>query len=228
MNVALLAALSLVTNPNPCRSGELSPEVMDLRIATAESMIDRHDGALELWFSSIWGAHSAVMAGALVIANASDDEGIDKEMYVAAVGSALGILTLHMGRPPIIDSTHHLAGAGTKAERLAMLEYLLQKSSKKVRFTQSWIAHTASFLYSVGASLVLWLAFDRKRAAIMQLIGGQLIGQGRILLQPTGVVGAWDDYRSEFLPGCGEPVRRSDPTSRLAIEPAGFGVQLRW
>ncbi|MEQ8277809.1 MAG: hypothetical protein RMA76_21265 [Deltaproteobacteria bacterium] len=228
MNVAVLAALSVVMNPNPCRSGELSPEAMDRRIEAAEAMIDRHEGALDLWFSSIWGVHSAVMAGAVTIANVSDDDGVRKEMYVAAIGSALGIITLQTGRPPIIDSAHHLAGASTKGERLAVLEYLLEKSSKKVRFAQSWIAHTASFLYSVGASLVLWLAFDRKRAAITQLIGGQLIGQGRILIQPTGVVGAWDEYRSEFLEGCGEPVKRSEETSRIAIEPAGFGVQLRW
>ncbi len=228
MNIALLTSLTLVMNNNPCRTGDVAPEELDRRIATSESIIDAHDGDLELWFASIFGVHAAVMLGALVIANASDDDGVKNEMYTAAVGSALGIITLTTGRPPLIDADGHLAGIEEKKERLAVLEMLLEKSARKINFTQSWISHGASFLYSLGASLVLWFALDRKRAAITQFIGGQIIGQGRILVQPTGAADGWDDYRSEYLEGCGEPVKREAETSGLAIEPSGFGVTLRW
>lgn len=227
MNIAILTSITVTLASNPCRTGDVDDDELDRRIAKAESVIDAHDGNLGLWFGAIFGVHSAVMLGAIAIANASDDDGVKKEMFTAAVGSALGIITLTTGRPPLIDADGHLAGIDEKKQRLAMLEYLLEKSARKITFTQSWISHTASFLYSLGASLVLWFAFDRKRAAITQFIGGQIIGQGRILVQPTGAVDGWDDYRGEYLEGCGEPVKREE-TSAIAIEPAGLGFTVRW
>lgn len=219
---ALLATALTVAAANPCRSAGIDDEERAARIAAATEAVREHEGGLDLWFGAVFGVHAAVMATTLVIGNITDDDGVKKEMWVAAFGSGLGIITLFTGRPPIIDADDALADTEGDA-RLATLEALLEKTAGKIDFSHSWISHGASFLYSAAASLVLWLAFDRPRAAVTQFLGGQLIGQGRLLLQPTGARSAWDAYRSQYLKGCGEPVEEA---TALRVEPAGFGLRV--
>ena len=223
---ALVLIAPLVIAATPCRSTNLTPEELDVRLAEVERIVADNEGNMDLWFGATYGVHAALVLGALTIANITDDDGTRDEMFVASVGSGLGLITLLIAQPPLIGAGQVAAGIPDKKTRLWELEKILETTHAKVNRTQSWFNHGLSFAYTLGASIFLWFALDRKRAAITQFLGGQLIGQGRLLLQPDGARDEWEIYRDKYLAGCGESAAVTEPA--VEIEPAGLGLVLRF
>jgi len=58
-----------------------------------------------------------------------------------------------------------------------------------------------------------------------------VIGQGRMLLHPTGAADAWDAYRARYIEGCGRPTGRRvapppGPSVQIAGSPGGLGLSI--
>lgn len=221
--LSILAPLLIVAAP--CRSTDLTPEQLDERLAAAEKIVADNETNMAIWYGATYGVHSAVLLGSLVIANTGVEDAVRDGYYVAAVGSVLGLITLMLAEPPLIGAGEAVAGVEDKTKRLAMLEAILQRTYEKNNRTQGWLSHTISALYSLGASAFIWFVVERKRTAVTQFIGGNLIGQGRILLQPDGAKDGWAQYRSEYLANCGEEVAEAPA---VEVVPTGLGFQVRF
>lgn len=218
---------ALLASPRPA-AAECKPPSdaqVQARIAELDAIFEDHAPAMDLWWTGFLGLHATMAAAMSVVQNYQSDAARE-ETAVGIVGSALGATTLFLVTPPLLEAEAALVPLprDTPAARrryLAQAERLLAEQARKSRFADSWLARGIAFAYTTGAALFVWFALDRPLGALRNFVGGLVIGQGRIMLHPTGAADAWDEYRAHYVEGCGAP----RPPRRAAPDP-GPGLEL--
>lgn len=209
---------------------------LQARQAALAGIFEAHAPAMDLWWSGFMGLHMGMVAATGALAQHQAGRARD-ETLVSLVGSALGAGTLLLVTPPILEAPARLAPLpldtpAQQAAWVALAERLLAEQANKSRFAKSWLARGLAAAYGVGASLFIWLVLDRPWGAVRQLVGGAVIGQGRIWLHPTGALEAWEDYQARYLEGCGDPASAAARAPARAVSlsfgaaPGGVGLTL--
>ena len=243
--VALLAALVLVA-PASARADEPAacPEVappddeVQRRLTWIERRIDDTEDDVRRWFSAFVVVHTLLTGVQLTLAISVPDDDARPDFIVNAIGGGLGLATLLISMPPILgagDFVRSLA-RDTPEARLAALraaEDRLRRSAEASGFVRSELSAVASALYVEAGSLTL-LFLGRTTGAFTHAVGGVVLGQGRLLLHPTGAIDSWRTYRARHADaGCRPedvpPPAPSAPGLALSpavMGPAGAGVSL--
>ncbi len=224
-----LPLLLLAALPSACEP-TVGTEI-EARYQALEERLEALEGPTERWFYGFAGLHGGLMVGALALAQHSDSPGGKKELYTAAFGSGVGLVSLVAFEPKTLAALEVLRGARasdleTKRAAILRAEALLRRHAASARFGRSWLAHLISGAYAIGAAAVLWKGFDRPRGAVRQLIGGMIIGQGRLLLAPSDVDETWQAHARQFPGACGEVSAARAPEVRwgVGLVPNGAGV----
>lgn len=214
---SLLGATSSVALAEPC------PPPTDLqieaRITEVNRIFDDHEGPMTWWWTGFMGFHAAMAAGMSIVYNTQDSHA-RQETAVGLVGSALGATTLFFVDPPLMRRASDLDPLprdtpDARRRYLKVAESMLEEQANKSRFARSWLAHGMAFAYTTGAAIFVWLALDRPIGGLRNFLGGLVIGQGRILLHPTGAADAWDAYEERHIENCGE----APETARVTPDP---------
>lgn len=224
----LLGAALLVSASLPAYAGTCEPRSdaeVSARLQAVEGIFEDHAPAMNLWWTGFVGLHASMAAGMSVVQN-YQSEHARQETAVGIVGSALGAATLFLVTPPIIERERRLGPTPqddptARRRYLAAAERLLEAQANKTRFAQSWLARGIAFAYTTGAAIFVWLALDRPLGAVRNFVGGLVIGQGRILLHPSGAAEAYAAYRERYAGPCGAEV----PAARRR-PPADVGPKL--
>lgn len=187
------------------------------------------------WFTSFLVLHGVMAASsAMLAASADQNEGQQIDMTVNTISSTLAVITLLTATPPMMGAGGTLDGMreDSDAARLAKLreaEDILRREANAVDFVDSWLAATGTAAYTTAASTTLLVAFDRLSAAYTTILGGIVLGHGRLLLRPHGARGLWRRYRRRFPDAaCEEGPTLAGPTLQVTPVGAGVGLTLRF
>lgn len=213
--------------PSACSEEVPSDVEVRERLAWIERRIDEHEDDVRRWFTAFIALHAALAGVNLTLAISAPDDRQRIDTTVNAISSSLGLLTLLLTFPPLVgagDAVRALPrqSADDRLRSLRTAEARLRRSADTSSFVRSEWASLLSAAYVEVASLTL-LVWDRALAAVIHAVGGAILGQGRLLLHPTGIVAAWRRYRAHYPDAdCDRGSRdgRSDATARLWVAPA--------
>lgn len=178
------------------------------RITDVRARIARHEDDMRHWWSAFLALHTVMMGASLTFAITAADDGARVELSIQSLSSLLGLVTLLTSTSPLIGAGGHLDAMpeSTPEERLAKLvaaESLLRRSADGVSFVRGPVSSLLSSGYGLAASLTLLLGFQRYVGSILLAAGSAVIGQGRLLLHPSGIRDAWQAYeRAHGDAGC--------------------------
>jgi hypothetical protein len=221
----LAAAVRARAEPPACPDAPPADDEVRERLTWIERRIDENEDDVRRWFTAFVVLHGALAGANATIAISTPDDPQRIDMTVNTISSTLGMLTLLGAFPPILGAGDSVRGLprATAEERLRALrvaESLLRRSADASSFVRSEGASLLSAGYVTAASLTL-LFLERPAAAVVHAIGGALLGQGRLLLHPAGIVGAWKRYFARYPDaGCEPPSSVAPEGLRLAVAPA--------
>lgn len=202
------------------------------RLALVRRFVRSEEAPARRWFTTFLFLHGAMAAGSTMLAASGDqNEGQQVDMTVNAISSTLAVITMLTATPPMVGAggTLDAMPEETPEERLAKLreaEDILRREANAIEFVDGWLAATGTALYTTAASTTLLVAFDRLSSAYTTVLGGIVLGHGRLLLRPRGARGQWQRYRRRFPDAaCEEPVAAPVPTT-VDVTPMGLGVGL--
>jgi hypothetical protein len=171
------------------------------RIADVRARIALHEPDTRHWWTAWSTVFGALMGAEITIAATAADDGPRIDGLVSTVSLALGLVTQLIAYPPLLGAGGQLDAMPetTPQERVAKLivaEQLLRRSAEGVRFSRGPIGPILSGLYSIAANTFLIVGFGRTTAAYIGAIGGIILGQGRIVIQPYGIDREWRTYQA--------------------------------
>jgi hypothetical protein len=125
------------------------------------------------------------------------------DWWLGAAGSAVGLaamLALPLG---VIDDglvfesyARALAPAHDPCALLARGERWLAEGAADEAFGAGWVLHVGNAALNLAVGLVIGLVWGHWLSAGINLGVGLAVGEAMILTQPTGLVDAWEGYRS--------------------------------
>ena len=243
MRVAAVLTLALVLVPSMgladdrpiCGEAPSDAEVRQ-RLAVLREHVRQEEPAARRWFTSFAVLHSSMLAASVILATSADtDEGRQIDLTVGAISSSLALITLLTTMPPLMGAGGTLDGLPreTPEQRLHAMreaEDILRRDSNAVEFVSSWLPATGTALYTVAAATTLLVGFDRWGGAFSHVLGGIVLGHGRLLLRPTGSRSRWRRYRRQYADaGCERVVASGpQPSFRIGAAGPGLGFSLRF
>jgi hypothetical protein len=167
--------------------------------------------------------HGALLGGELVLGFTANGDGPRNEAIIGAISSGLGLVTLLTSFPPLIGAGGALDALpeSTPAERVAKLvraERLMRESADAVSFVRGPVASLLSTGYVIVVASLLATVFQRTTGAYVLTAGGVVLGQGRLLLHPDGILHEWRRYQFQH------PDAGCSPT--VAVATASLSWQL--
>ncbi|MEZ4340551.1 MAG: hypothetical protein R3B82_28355 [Sandaracinaceae bacterium] len=206
------------------------------RLAILRRYVRAEEAPARRWYTTFLFLHGAMAAGAVMLAASGDqNEGQQVDMTVNSISSTLAVITLLTATPPMVGAggTLDAMPEETPEERLAKLreaEDILRRESNAIDFVDGWLAATGTALYTTAASTTLLVAFDRLSAAYTTILGGIVLGHGRLLLRPRGARGHWRRYRRRFPDAACEETVAAPVDASFDVTPMGLGVgfTVRW
>lgn len=225
-----------------CEGFALDDTDVTARIHDIRARIEHHEPDMRHWLTAFAVIQGALLIGQLVLAFTAPedplrwDRGARWDGIVGAISSGLGVLTLFTSFPPLIGAGGALDAmpedtAEQRVAKLVRAEQLLRQSAEAVSFVRGPLASLASAAYVGVAASLLATTFQRTTGAYVLSAGGVVLGQGRLLLHPDGILHEWRRYRFQHPDaGCAAPATAS--TARLdwllgpAAMPGGGGIGL--
>lgn len=240
---ALVALALLAAALAPCgaaRADEVAcPDVppSDVEVERRLAWLDRRfadtEDDVRRWYTGFVVFHTLLTGVQLTLALGARDLESSIDPIANTISSGLGLATLLISTPPILGAGDMMRALprDTPQDRLASLrvaEARLRRSAEGSAFVRGVFSSVASALY-VDAAAITVLALGRTSGAFLLGIGGTIIGQGRILLHPTGAIDAWNVYRRHHPDaGCTPEggLARYDGAAdlRFAVAPVGLGA----
>ena len=196
------------------------------RIADIRARIAHHEPDTRHWFTAWSTVFGTLLGVELTIAFTAANDGARIDAAVSTLSVGLGLITQLIAFPPLFGAGGQLDAMpeSTPDERLRKLvaaEHVLRRAADAVRFARGPIGPVLSGLYSTAANAVLIIAFGRTVAAYIGVIGGLILGQGRILSAPGGIDHEWRSYqRAHADAGCAIGTAPSTPLS-WQLTPSG-------
>lgn len=238
--LAVLLAAALAVAPARARADDRpvcaeppSDGEVRARLELVRGYVRADEAPARRWYTTFLFLHGAMAAGAAMLAASGDrNEGQQVDMTVNTISSTLAVITMLTATPPIVGAGGTIAAMpdATPEQRLAQLrvaEDVLRREAGAIDFLDSWLAATGTALYTTAASTTLLVAFDRLSASYTTILGGIVLGHGRILLRPRAARGRWQRYRRRFPDAAcedGEVAPVAGPS--LDVGPMGLGVGL--
>ncbi len=221
--------------------GDVSARIHDIR-----ARIAHHEPDMRHWVTAVGVLHGALIGAELVLTFTASGDGPRNEGIIGTLSSTLGLVTLLASFPPLVGAGGTLDGMpeDTPEQRVAKLvraEQLLRVSAEGVAFVRGPVASLLSAGYvGVVAGVLLALPLipslqlsPRPTGAYVLAAGGVVLGQGRILVHPDGILHEWRRYRALHPDaGCAAPVAAPTASVRWEIGPAalpaggGLGLSL--
>ncbi len=239
MFAALALGWTTIARADPPTCPATPPSDAEVRERTAylEARIAEHEPDTRHWWSGFLAFHIALTGVQLTFAIATPDDRARIDSIVFTVSGGLGLATLLITLPPLLGAGDAVRGmdAGetpeTRLARLRRIEERVRASSDSVDFIRGFLASGLSLAYTEAASLTL-LFLERPSAAILHAVGATVIGQGRLLLAPTGIRDVWRRYSRRYADaGCAvDEAPPPAPSASLSIAPGpttlGLGLSL--
>lgn len=202
------------------------------RLEVLSNHVRHEEPPIRRWWTTFALIHLTMASSSAILAASAEDEGFRNEMLVGLTGSALAVTTLLLFSPALLGAGDTLRGLpdGTPEERLykmRMAENILHRAASTVDLLRSWFPSTLTSVYVAAASGTLLLAFQRTTGAYTHMIGGAILGLGRVLLHPTGSRDAWRRYSRAHPEADCEELTASSPATSWQLVPYGIGAGLR-
>jgi hypothetical protein len=202
------------------------------RLEVLSNHVRHEEPPIRRWWTSFALLHLTMASSSAILAASAEDEGFRNEMLVGLTGSVLAVTTLLIFSPALLGAGDTLRGLPdtTPEERLYKMriaENILHRSASTVDLLHSWFPSTLTTLYVTAASGVLLLAFERTTGAYTHMIGGSILGLGRVLLHPTGSRDAWRRYFRAHPDADCEEITAPSPGASWQLTPYGIGAGLR-
>lgn len=202
------------------------------RLEVLGNHVRHEEPPMRRWWTTFALLHLTMASTSAILAASAEDDGFRAEMLVGLTGSALAVSTLLIFSPALLGAGDSLRGLpeGTAEERLYKMriaEGILHRSATTVDFLRSWLPTSLTALYVAGASGTLLLAFERTTGAFTHMVGGMILGLGRVLLHPTGSRDAWRRYSRAHPDADCEEATAPPPATSWQLMPYGIGAGLR-
>ena len=183
-----------------CADFGLDDAEVTARLHDVRARIEQHEPAMRHWVTAVGAIHGALVIGELVLAFTASGDGPRTEALIGAISGGLGFVTLLTSFPPLVGAGGSLDAMPeqTPEERLAKLvraEEILRRSADSVSFVRGPIASLLSAGYVIVVSSLLATVFQRTTGAFVLAAGGVVLGQGRLLVHPDGILHEWRRYR---------------------------------
>lgn len=217
----LLWALLLIATPGLARGQDVGADEtarcadfglddaeVTTRLHDIRARIEHHEPDMRHWLTAFAVLHGALLGGELVLGFTASSDGPRNEAILGAISSGLGLATLLVSFPPLIGAggTLDAIPEATPEERVAKLvraERLLRQSADAVSFVRGPVASLLSTGYVIVMASLLATVFQRTTGAYILAAGGVVLGQGRLLLHPDGIMHEWRRYRFQHADaGC--------------------------
>lgn len=234
--VALAVALCL--SPTSARADE-RPECGeapdDAEVRRRLEVVSRHvreqEPEVRRWFTTFVFLHGTMASTAAIIAAASEDENSRNEMLVGMTGSVLAVASLLVFMPPLVGAGDQLRAYGeeTPEERLRKLraaEDILRRAAASAEFVHGWFPATATALYTTAASSFVLLGLERVTFAYTHVIGGSILGLGRLALRPVAARALWRRYSRRYPDAACQEVVAEPSEVSWRLHPQGLGMGL--
>ena len=171
--------------------------------------------------------HGVSLGAQPVLGYTATIERVRNDELVGDISSGLGYVTLLTSFPPLLGAGGSLDAMpkDTPKQRLAKLvraEQLLRASADSVAFVRGPLASLLSAGYVAAvAGLLIGVNFPNGGSgAFVMAAGGVVLGQGRLLLHPDGILHEWRRYRFQHPDaGCAAPTAPPAVAMRWDLAP---------
>lgn len=210
-----------------CQDFGMDDADVTARIHDLRGRIEREEPPMRHWLTVFAVLHGALLIGELVLGFTANGDGPRNEAIIGAVSSGLGLVTLMTSFPPLIGAGGTLDSLpeSTPEERVAKLvraEELIRRSAEATAFVRSPLASLLTTGYVIVMSSLLATLFQRETGAYVLAAGGVVLGQGRLLLHPDGILHEWRRYQFAHPDaGCHPAVPVAISALRLDVGPVG-------
>ncbi len=170
-----------------------------LRFLQAHLRAEAHRARVWTWG---WGlGYGALTAGQLApLPFLQPSDRIDFAIGAGSSAVGLGFLLLFplqvMSDSGALDARLSSGADPPSCAQLALGEDALLADADDEASGRSWLMHVANALFNVGVGLVLGVGFGHWQSAVINTVGGELIGEAMILTQPAGLLEARRRYRA--------------------------------
>jgi hypothetical protein len=210
------------------------------RLHDIRTRIERHEPDMRHWLMAFAVLHGALFGGEMVLGLTANGDGPRNEAIIGAISSGLGLVTLLTSFPPLVGAGGQLDAMpeDTPEQRVAKLvhaERLLRESAAATAFVRGPVASLLSAGYVAIVASLLATVFERTTGAYVLAAGGVVLGQGRLLLHPDGILHEWRRYLYQHPDaGCEPEVAPPTPSIAWQLTPTavpgggGIGFSLRF
>jgi hypothetical protein len=151
------------------------------RVAFVQAKLDADVQRWKLWRWG-WGiGYTALAAGQVGLAQLSDDEGEQVELYVGAGKSILGLVPLFFDPLPAPEDAEALRASGSCADA----ERYLAASARNEAFARGWLGHVANVAVNGGGLLIVGIGYDRWVTGALGAVVGIAIGEVQTFTRPS-------------------------------------------
>ena len=183
-----------------CEGFGLDDVEVTARLADVRAQIGHHEPDVRHWLTAFAVLHGALLGGELALGFTASNDGARVDAIIGAISSGLGLATLLISFPPIVGAggTLDAMPEDTAEQRVAKLvraERLMRESAASVSFVRGPLAALLSAGYVAVAASIQIVGFGRETGGYVLMAGGIVLGQGRLLLHPDGILHAWRRYR---------------------------------
>jgi len=221
-----------------CQDFGLDDADVTARIHDIRARIEHHEPDMRHWLTVVGVLHGALFGAELVLGFTASGDGPRNEAIIGAISSGLGLVTLFTSFPPLVGAGGQLDAMpeDTPEQRLSKLvraEALLRTSAESVSFVRGPVASLLSAGYVAVVASLLATVFQRTTGAFILAAGGVVLGQGRLLIHPDGILHEWRRYWFQHPDaGCEPVVRATGVALNWSLGPAampgggGLGLSL--
>lgn len=205
------------------------------RLEFIEGRLVRASGKANLWWNGWYFGWTALTAGQFVIALATSDKGMRKDMAVGAAASSLAVIPLGILRFPAKTAARDLArvpgnSSADRRRKLQIAERLLKSAADDEKLRRSWVNHATSIGVSIGVGVLLGVGYDRPLSGFLNALGGIALSELQIWTTPTAAMTDFAEYQSfgrhagtsSFMP----MPRHAEPRVRFSLAPGTAGMAI--
>jgi hypothetical protein len=191
--------------PEGSTGGSLSQQGASERLAFLTRVLGEQARKTQNW-TLAWGATYGLLTVIQLAAVGPTEPSARVDWYVGAFTSVVGAAFVLIDPPQVLNHGAEYvdrAARATPENTCALLEegeQMLKDGASHQAFNTAWYSHVANVLFNVGVGLFLWLGYDRLVSGLVNFGIGAALGEATIFTAPTGLIDAWDSYRTGSKP----------------------------
>jgi len=193
-----------------------------VRLAYLRAALDRDADSGQAWRMRWIGGYAVIAVGQLLTAPFVTTENQRPGLYVGGVASVIGTIPLIFLPPEVVRDGPEFAakvkeaGPAATCSLISEGEKLLLRDSKNEAGGVNWLQHVISIVYNGIVAVIIGAGYHNWLSGGLAGGVGALLGEAKILSQPTALTESWKSYQAGAVSG------ESGPKLQFGAAPGNY------